>query len=84
LLFLRAEYVWVTDAQALEALQTVSRHEGIIPALESSHALYHGLQLAKTLGPGKDVLINVSGRGDKDMVTVAKALGHTLGVDAPI
>eukprot|EP00299_Pterocystis_sp_00344_P020278 c9951_g1_i5.p1 GENE.c9951_g1_i5~~c9951_g1_i5.p1 ORF type:complete len:252 (-),score=68.34 c9951_g1_i5:188-943(-) len=77
----RVKYVWVTDSQALEALQEVSRTEGIIPALEPSHALYHALQLAKEMKPTQNILVNLCGRGDKDMITVAKALGHTLGVD---
>lgn len=71
----RAEYVAVTDKQALEAFFEVSQTEGIIPALEPSHALYAGMQLAKELGPGKKILINLCGRGDKDMMTVAKIMG---------
>jgi tryptophan synthase len=71
----RAEYVFVTDSQALEALQFVSRHEGIIPALEPSHALYHALQMCKSKPKSEIVLVNLCGRGDKDMLTVAKALG---------
>lgn len=74
----RAEYVAIDDAQALEAFQALSRSEGIIPALESSHAVYEGMQIAKTLRPDQDVLINLSGRGDKDMHTVAAAFGVTL------
>jgi tryptophan synthase len=74
----RAEYVAVDDAQALEAFQALSRSEGIIPALESSHAVYQGMQVAKTLPRDQDVLINLSGRGDKDMHTVAAAFGVTL------
>jgi len=74
----RAEYVAVTDKQALEAFQTLSRTEGIIPALEPSHAMYHAMQLAASLPKDKDVLINLCGRGDKDMNTVAKTLGFAL------
>jgi tryptophan synthase len=74
----RAEYVAVDDAQALEAFQALSRSEGIIPALESSHAVYQGMQVAKALPRDQDVLINLSGRGDKDMHTVAAAFGVTL------
>lgn len=77
----RATYVNVTDAQALEAFQIISRQEGIIPALESSHAVYHGLQLAATMDPSQVVVINVSGRGDKDMLQVAKELGVNLNDD---
>jgi tryptophan synthase len=71
----RAEYVAVTDAQALEGFNLLCRYEGVIPALESSHAVYAAIELAKQLGPGKDVLINISGRGDKDMPTIARVLG---------
>uniref|UniRef100_A0A7S0VZF5 Tryptophan synthase n=1 Tax=Hemiselmis tepida TaxID=464990 RepID=A0A7S0VZF5_9CRYP len=71
----RAEYVCVTDGQALEAMQALSRTEGIIPALEPSHAIYYTMQLAKTMRPDQAVLVNCCGRGDKDMITVMKALG---------
>ena len=71
----RATYVAVTDKEAMEGFFELSKTEGIIPALECSHAIYHTMQLAKQLGPGKDILVNLSGRGDKDMVTVAKYMG---------
>ena len=71
----RATYVAVTDKQALEAFFELSKTEGIIPALEPSHALYATMQLAKELGKGKKVLVNLCGRGDKDMMTVAKITG---------
>eukprot|EP00656_Telonema_subtile_P004785 TRINITY_DN12185_c0_g1_i3.p2 TRINITY_DN12185_c0_g1~~TRINITY_DN12185_c0_g1_i3.p2 ORF type:complete len:120 (+),score=38.74 TRINITY_DN12185_c0_g1_i3:256-615(+) len=71
----RAQYLIATDSQALEALQLVSRTEGIIPALETSHALHVALELAKGMSADQDILINISGRGDKDMVSVARALG---------
>ncbi|MEX0683865.1 MAG: tryptophan synthase subunit beta [Dehalococcoidia bacterium] len=71
----RAEYVAVTDNQALEGFTLLCETEGIIPALESAHSIYHGANLAKSLGPDKIVLINVSGRGDKDMDIVRDALG---------
>jgi len=74
----RVEYVSVTDGQALEALQTVSRTEGIIPALEPSHALWHSMELCKKMPKDKIVLVNLCGRGDKDMLSVAKALGVQL------
>ncbi|MFN7835283.1 MAG: tryptophan synthase subunit beta [Burkholderiaceae bacterium] len=67
----RAQYVSVTDAQALEAFHTCCRVEGIIPALESSHALAYAAQLAPSLPADKVLLVNLSGRGDKDMHTVA-------------
>jgi tryptophan synthase beta chain len=74
----RAEYVAVTDAEALDAFQRLCRSEGIIPALEPSHALAHALQLVPTLATDQTVLVNLSGRGDKDINTVATALGVTL------
>lgn len=74
----RAEYVAVDDKQALEGFKALTRAEGIIPALEPSHAIYHAMQVARQLGPDQDILIGLSGRGDKDMHTVAAALGVTL------
>ena len=74
----RAAYVAVTDAQAMEALQTLTASEGIIPALESAHAIAYVMQLAPTLTRDDIVVVNLSGRGDKDMNTVAKYLGVTL------
>ena len=62
----------------MEAFQLLCRTEGIIPALESAHAVAAGLELARTLSPQQAVLINLSGRGDKDMGTVASTLGVTL------
>ncbi|WP_104990438.1 tryptophan synthase subunit beta [Deinococcus sp. NW-56] len=69
-----AEYVPVTDAQALEALQLLTRLEGIIPALESAHAIYHAVQLASELGPEGIIVVNLSGRGDKDVAEVMRLL----------
>ncbi len=63
----RAKYVLVNDEEALDAFYTLSRVEGIIPALESSHAVAYGFKLAKELGKGKNIIINLSGRGDKDV-----------------
>jgi len=74
----RVTYVPVNDGQALEAMQTCSRFEGIIPALEPSHAVYHALQLCKSRPKEQIVLLNLCGRGDKDMLSVAKALGVKL------
>jgi len=74
----RAEYVAVTDAEALAALQTLSETEGIIPALESSHAVAHVLRLAPSLPREAVVVVCLSGRGDKDMQGVAQALGVSL------
>ncbi|OQR96989.1 tryptophan synthase [Achlya hypogyna] len=77
----RAKYVSITDKEALDAFQICCRQEGIIPALESSHAIAYGITLASELGPGKVIVINVSGRGDKDMLQVAKELGVNLNDD---
>ncbi|HVL58720.1 MAG TPA: tryptophan synthase subunit beta [Burkholderiaceae bacterium] len=74
----RASYVAVDDAAALAAFDTCCRIEGIIPALESSHALAHAAQLAATLPADKTILVNLSGRGDKDMHTVARRAGLQL------
>ena len=67
----RAEYVGVTDTDALAAFHHMCRTEGIIPALETSHAIAYGMQLAQTMRPDQAILINLSGRGDKDIGTVA-------------
>jgi tryptophan synthase beta chain len=67
----RAEYVSVTDAEALDAFDLLSRREGIIPALESAHAVSHAVQLARQLGKDALMIVNLSGRGDKDVDTVA-------------
>ncbi len=71
----RAEYVTITDAEALEAFHKLCRLEGIIPALESSHAIAYAIKLAPTLPKDKILLVNLSGRGDKDMHTVAEKSG---------
>ena len=73
----RVEYVSVTDTQALDAFQQCTRLEGIIPALESSHALAHAARVAGGLATDHLMVINLSGRGDKDVATVARALGDT-------
>jgi tryptophan synthase beta subunit len=78
----RAQYVAVTDNEALEGFKLLCRTEGIIPALESAHAIFHATNLAATLPMDKIVVVNLSGRGDKDMHTVATALGITLGTTA--
>jgi tryptophan synthase beta chain len=74
----RAEYVGITDDEALAAFHRLCRTEGIIPALESSHAVAYAMKLAPTLAKDKVLLVNLSGRGDKDMHTVAKASGITF------
>jgi len=67
----RAEYVGITDAEALGAFHYLCRTEGIIPALESSHAIAYAMKLASTMRPDQSILVNLSGRGDKDIGTVA-------------
>jgi len=74
----RAEYVGITDDQALEAFHALCHYEGIIPALESSHALAYAAQLAPQLATDQLLLVNLSGRGDKDMGTVAQASNIAL------
>ena len=74
----RAEYVAVTDQQALDALRLVSELEGIIPALETAHAFAALDSLCPTLAPGTELVLNLSGRGDKDVNTVADRLGSAL------
>jgi tryptophan synthase beta chain len=71
----RAEYVAVTDTEALAAFHRLCRTEGIIPALESSHAVAYAMQLAATMRPDQHLLVNLSGRGDKDIGTVADLSG---------
>ena len=74
----RVTYVSATDAEALDAFQLTCRLEGIIPALESSHAVAHAVRIAPTLSKDKIIVVALSGRGDKDVFTVANALGKTL------
>jgi len=74
----RARYVAVSDAEAMAALQTLTATEGIIPALESAHAIAYVLELAPTLARDQIIVVNLSGRGDKDMNTVAQYLGVSL------
>ena len=71
----RAEYAYVTDDDALHAFQQLALLEGILPALESSHAIAYAARLARELGPSATLLVNLSGRGDKDVHTVEKSLG---------
>jgi tryptophan synthase beta chain len=74
----RVEYVSATDDEALEAFQTISQLEGIIPALESAHAVAHALKLAREMSREQIIVVNLSGRGDKDVNTVADKLGEEL------
>ena len=71
----RAEYRPITDAEAMDAFGILCRTEGIIPAIESAHAVAGALKLAAELGPGKVIVVNLSGRGDKDVETAAKWFG---------
>jgi tryptophan synthase beta chain len=70
----RAEYTYASDDEALRAFQLLTRTEGIIPALESAHAVAEAVKRAPQMAPDEIVLINLSGRGDKDLDTVVKAL----------
>ena len=72
----RAEYAYASDAEALEAFQTLARLEGILPALESAHAIAHAQKLARELGSRATILVNLSGRGDKDVHTMEKHVAH--------
>jgi tryptophan synthase len=80
----RAKFIAATDAQAFEGFKNISELEGIIPALESAHAIYAGMELAKTMGRDEDLVICLSGRGDKDVQSVAEELpkiGPKIGWD---
>ena len=72
----RAEYTWVDDAGALEAFQRLAREEGIIPALESAHAIAHACRMAPEMPRDAVLLVNLSGRGDKDVMSVRETLAH--------
>ena len=74
----RAQYVAITDTEAMEGFHTLTRMEGIIPALESSHAVAYAMKLAPTLDKDQQILINLSGRGDKDINTIAAREGISL------
>jgi tryptophan synthase beta chain len=74
----RAEYVAITDAESVSAFQLLSRTEGIIPAIESAHAVAYCLKLAPTLPKDKIIVVNLSGRGDKDVYSVAQYMGEAF------
>ena len=74
----RASYLSATDDEALEAFQLCARLEGILPALEPSHALARVGEIAKDVGKGGIVVMNLCGRGDKDIFTIANALGAKI------
>jgi len=72
----RAEYIWATDAEALEGFELCAKLEGIIPALETSHAILPAIRVASELLPDDAIIVNVSGRGDKDVQLVAELEGR--------
>jgi tryptophan synthase beta chain len=74
----RAEYVSITDSEALEGFKMLTQEEGIMPALESSHAIAYLMKLAPTLSHEETIVVCLSGRGDKDIHTVADAMGVTF------
>jgi tryptophan synthase beta chain len=74
----RASYVPVTDEEAVQAFEYLSRIEGIIPAIESSHSIAHCLKLAPTMDKDKIIVVNVSGRGDKDVAAIARYRGENI------
>ena len=74
----RAEYVAVTDEEAVSAFEYLSRTEGIIPAIESAHAVAHAVKLAPAMRKDKIIVINISGRGDKDCAAIARYRGEEI------
>jgi len=74
----RAQYVPVTDEEAVQAFEYTSRLEGIIPAIESSHAIAHAMKIAPQMGKDQILVVTVSGRGDKDCASVARYRGHSI------
>jgi len=76
----RARYVSASDEEAVDAFFRLAREEGIIPALESAHAIAYAMKLAVTEGPGRTILVNLSGRGDKDIDYVAQVWGKKYGI----
>ena len=74
----RAEYVAVTDDEAVDAFEYLSKTEGVIPAIESAHAVAHAMKLAPTLDKDKIMIITISGRGDKDVAAIARYRGENI------
>ena len=74
----RAQYVPITDDEAVDAFEYLSRTEGIIPAIESAHAVAYAMKLAPTLDKDKIMVINLSGRGDKDVAAIARYRGRDI------
>ena len=74
----RAEYVAITDEEAVNAFELLSKTEGIIPAIESAHAVAHAIKIAPTLDKDKIIVVNLSGRGDKDCAAIARYRGENI------
>ena len=74
----RAEYVAITDEEAVQAFEYLAKTEGIIPAIESAHAVAHAMKIAPTMEKDKIIVITVSGRGDKDCAAIARYRGEDL------
>ena len=74
----RAQYVPVTDDEAVDAFEYLSRTEGIIPAIESAHAVAYAQKLAPTMRPDQIIVVNISGRGDKDCAAIARYRGEDI------
>ena len=74
----RAEYIPITDDEAVNAFEYLSRIEGIIPAIESAHAVAHAMKLAPTMRKDQTIVINISGRGDKDCAAIARYRGEDI------
>ncbi len=74
----RAQYVPVTDGEAVDAFEYLSRVEGIIPAIESAHAVAYAKKLAPTMGKDQIIVVNISGRGDKDVAAIARYRGVNI------
>ena len=74
----RAEYVAITDDEAVEAFEYLSRTEGVIPAIESAHAVAYAMKLAPTMAKDQIIVVNLSGRGDKDCAAIARYRGEEL------
>ena len=80
----RAEYTWIDDTDALAAFQRLAREEGILAALESSHAIAHVCRLAPEMGRDEVLLVNLSGRGDKDVLSVQKILDAAAATETAV
>ena len=74
----RAEYVAITDDEAVDAFEYLSKTEGVIPAIESAHAVAHAMKLAPTLPKDKIMIVTISGRGDKDVAAIARYRGENI------